>query len=52
MKTWRKPSSSVQNGACVEVRGDLTALRDSKNVTGPILETQGFRQLLLFAKQR
>jgi hypothetical protein len=27
--TWRKASQSV-NGNCVEVRGDLQALRDSK----------------------
>jgi hypothetical protein len=52
MKTWRKPSRSVQNGACIEVRGDLSALRDSKNVTGTVLETNAFRQLVVFAKSR
>lgn len=27
---WRKSSKSNTGGNCVEVRGDLTALRDSK----------------------
>lgn len=38
---WRKSSfSDGQGGACVEVavEGDTTALRDSKNPNGPILE--------------
>lgn len=29
--TWRKSSHSGTDGNCVEVRGDLTALRDSKS---------------------
>lgn len=34
---WRKSSYSDHNGSCVEVRGDLAALRDGKNATGPSL---------------
>jgi hypothetical protein len=36
---WRKSSYSggTGQGSCVELFGDLTALRDSKNVTGPVL---------------
>jgi hypothetical protein len=29
--TWRKSSRSGSGGDCVEVRGDLRALRDSKS---------------------
>lgn len=29
--TWRKSSRSGSGGDCVEVRGDLQALRDSKS---------------------
>lgn len=35
--SWRKSSRSDHNGSCVEVRGDLAALRDSKNATGSTL---------------
>jgi hypothetical protein len=28
---WKKSSKSVSDGACVEVAGHLTAVRDSKN---------------------
>lgn len=34
---WRKSSFSGDGGNCVQVRRDLTALRDSKNPTGPTL---------------
>lgn len=34
---WRKSSFSGSSGDCVEIRQDLAALRDSKNVTGPAL---------------
>jgi hypothetical protein len=37
--TWRKSSYSGNSGGeCVEVRGGLDAVRDSKNVDGPVLE--------------
>jgi hypothetical protein len=29
--TWRKSSRSGSGGNCVEIRGDLAALRDSKS---------------------
>jgi hypothetical protein len=35
--TWRKSSYSGQQNACVELRRDLAAARDSKNPTGPSL---------------
>lgn len=31
MTMWRKSSKSDSGGSCVEVRGDLSAVRDSKN---------------------
>ncbi|MGB3439685.1 MAG: DUF397 domain-containing protein [Actinophytocola sp.] len=34
---WRKSSFSGNSGECVEVRQDLTALRDSKNAAGRML---------------
>jgi hypothetical protein len=37
MTTWRKSSRSTSNAACVELAGDLGAVRDSKNVAGPVL---------------
>lgn len=36
MTMWRK-SSRTNTGSCVEVRGDLAALRDSKDPDGPRL---------------
>ncbi len=35
--TWRKSSRSGSNAACVELRNDRGAVRDSKNPTGPVL---------------
>lgn len=35
--TWRKSSRSSGQDTCVEVRHDLNAVRDSKNVTGPAI---------------
>ena len=32
--SWRKSSASANAGNCVEVRGDLGAVRDSKNPSG------------------
>jgi hypothetical protein len=35
---WRKSSySGGENNACVEIKHDLTAIRDSKNLDGPVL---------------
>ena len=35
---WRKSTRSGSNGgSCVEVANTLSALRDSKNATGPVL---------------
>jgi Domain of unknown function (DUF397) len=34
---WRKSSFSGSGGDCVEIRQDLSAIRDSKNPTGPTL---------------
>ena len=35
---WRKSSySGGENNACVEVKYDLSAIRDSKNPDGPVL---------------
>ncbi|HEU5475115.1 MAG TPA: DUF397 domain-containing protein [Actinophytocola sp.] len=34
---WRKSSFSGDSGDCVQVRADLTAIRDSKNPSGSML---------------
>jgi Domain of unknown function (DUF397) len=34
---WRTSSYSGQDNECVELRGDLLAVRDSKNPAGPAL---------------
>jgi hypothetical protein len=34
---WRKSSFSGDGGNCVQLRQDLTAMRDSKNPDGPVL---------------
>lgn len=39
---WRKSSKS-EAVQCVEVRGDLAALRDSKNADGPELSAPALR---------
>ncbi|MEV0679345.1 DUF397 domain-containing protein [Actinosynnema sp. NPDC050436] len=38
---WRKSSKSGPNGNCVEVRQDLSAVRDSKRPGGPELTFVG-----------
>lgn len=48
--TWRKSSYSAKNGACVEVRRDLSTLRDSKNPAGPALSTPSFQKLVRYLK--
>ncbi|MBM7770356.1 hypothetical protein JOD54_000560 [Actinokineospora baliensis] len=35
--TWRKSTRSSNGTNCVEVRNDLSAVRDSKNPDGPAL---------------
>jgi hypothetical protein len=45
---WRKSSRS-NSGDCVEVRQDLSALRDSK-APGRTLETRGLRTLVALLK--
>jgi hypothetical protein len=42
-RDWFKSSRSSNNAACVEVRfaGSAVAVRDSKNVSGPVLAFTG-----------
>lgn len=35
--TWRKSTRSGSESNCVELAGTLNAVRDSKNVSGPVL---------------
>jgi hypothetical protein len=44
--SWRASSFSGQGGSCVEVRNDLSALRDSKDPNGPMLHAPGLRGLV------
>ncbi|WP_424189157.1 DUF397 domain-containing protein [Actinokineospora sp. G85] len=46
---WRKASFSDTDGNCVQVRQDLTAVRDSKNPAGPTLAVD-LRQLAAVAR--
>jgi hypothetical protein len=46
---WRK-SSWTDTGNCVEIRGDLTAVRDSKD-PNQTLEARGLRALISFVKR-
>jgi Domain of unknown function (DUF397) len=44
--SWRVSSFSGQGSSCVEVRNDLCALRDSKDLNGPTLHAPGLRDLV------
>jgi Domain of unknown function (DUF397) len=48
--TWRSSSRSGGSNNCVEIRGDLGAVRDSKNPNGPALVFAGVRFLVRLAK--
>lgn len=37
---WKKAKASNGGGSCVELRNDLAAIRDSKNVDGETLNVQ------------
>jgi hypothetical protein len=43
---WRKSTRSGSGNACVEIRDDLNAVRDSKNPDGPMLTVHGLRRLI------
>lgn len=43
---WRKSTRSTGTDSCVEVYRDRTALRDSKNIAGPVLSGVNFSSLL------
>jgi hypothetical protein len=49
---WRKSSFSGDGGNCVQVRQDLTAIRDSKNVNGPALAADLSRLLAIVRSGR
>lgn len=49
---WRRSSRSDHYGNCVEVRGDLAALRDSKNADGPTLTGVDVRRLVRSIRDR
>ena len=48
--TWRSSSYSGSDGNCVQVRGDLAALRDSKDVRGLVLPAPALSVLVRRAK--
>lgn len=45
--TWRRSSHSGSGGDCVEVRGDLQALRDSKSPAAVLPVSRGALRSLL-----
>ncbi|MDQ3790753.1 MAG: DUF397 domain-containing protein [Actinomycetota bacterium] len=45
--TWRKSRRSGSGGDCVEVRGDLRAVRDSKSPTAVLPVSRGALRSLL-----
>ena len=53
MTMWRKSSKSESAGSCVEVRNDLSAVRDSKNpeVVLPV-KREALTRLMTFTHTR
>ena len=51
--SWRKSSRSGPSGNCVELRGDLAAIRDSKSPRAELAVPQGAtRKLVGFLRAR
>lgn len=48
---WRKSTSSQPTGDCVELAPALSAVRDSKNPTGPTMAVAGLRTFLREIKE-
>lgn len=44
--SWRVSSHSGQGASCVEIRNDLTAIRDSKDPSAAVLVVAGLRHLI------
>lgn len=49
-REWRRSSYSGAGNDCVELRRDLAAVRDSKNVAGPSLRAVDVRRLVAFVR--
>jgi hypothetical protein len=48
---WRKSSRSGSGNACIELRNDLRAVRDSKNPGGPVLQVDDLNRLIATVKE-
>jgi hypothetical protein len=48
---WRKSSRSGSGNACVEIRDDLNAVRDSKNPGGAVLTVRELYRLIETVKE-
>lgn len=46
LSRWRKSTHSNETATCVEVYGDLDALRDSEDPNGPVLHVAGLPRFL------
>lgn len=49
--SWRKSSRSGSGNACIELRSDLRAVRDSKNPYGPVLHVADLHRLIETVKE-
>ena len=49
---WRVSSHSGQGGSCVEIRNDLSAVRDSKDPDGVVLSAPGLLDLVKTVKSQ